>query len=67
MLMYGYWQHKFGGDRAIVGQTIKVDGKPTQVIGVMPREFHFLNQDEPSLLIPSSLIVPRHSWEISVI
>lgn len=52
MLMYGYWQHKFGGDRAIVGQTIKLDGKPTQVIGVMPREFHFLDQDDPALLIP---------------
>ncbi len=52
MLMYGYWQHKFGGDRAIAGQTIKVDGKQTQVIGVMPKEFHFLDQDDPALLIP---------------
>src|ERR1043165_935618 len=33
MLMYGYWQKKFGGDRGIVGQTIKVDGKQPQVIG----------------------------------
>jgi len=52
MLMYGYWQHKFGGDRGIVGQTIKVDGKPTQVIGVLPRDFHFLDQQDPALLVP---------------
>ena len=50
--MYGYWQKKFGGDRAIVGQTIKVDGKQTQIIGVMPKEFHILDQDDPALLIP---------------
>ena len=52
MLMYGYWQRKFGGDRGIVGQTLKVDGKPRQVIGVMPKDFHFLDQQDPALLIP---------------
>ncbi|HET6934066.1 MAG TPA: ABC transporter permease [Candidatus Angelobacter sp.] len=53
ILMYGYWQRKFGGDRAIVGQAIKIDGKPHQVIGVMPKTFHFFGQsDEPALLVP---------------
>lgn len=52
ILMYGYWQRKFGGDRNIVGQVLKVDGKPRQVIGVMPKNFHFLDADDPALLIP---------------
>lgn len=53
ILMYGYWQHKFGGDRGIVGQTIKVDGDAHQVIGVMPQEFHFFGQQEdPAVLLP---------------
>jgi predicted permease len=52
MLMYGYWQRKFGGDRGVVGQTIKVDGKPRQIIGVMPKDFHFLDQEDPALLTP---------------
>jgi putative ABC transport system permease protein len=52
MLMYGYWEKKFGGSREIVGQTIKVDGKQTQVIGVMPKDFHFLDQNDPALLVP---------------
>jgi predicted permease len=53
ILMYGYWQRKFGGDGSIVGQTIKIDGKPHQVIGVMPKKFHFFGQsDEPALLVP---------------
>jgi len=52
MLMYGYWQRKFGGDRGIVGQILKVDGKSRQVIGVMPKEFHFLDMEDPALLTP---------------
>jgi predicted permease len=52
MLMYGYWQRKFGGNREIVGQEIKVDGKPRVIIGVMPKDFHFLDQEDPALLIP---------------
>ena len=53
ILMYGYWQRKFGGNRAILGQTIKIDGKQHQVIGVMPQSFHFFGQaEDPALLLP---------------
>jgi len=52
MLMYGYWQRKFGGDRGVVGQTLKVDGEPRQIIGVLPRDFHFLDSEDPALLLP---------------
>ncbi|HEX5434761.1 MAG TPA: ABC transporter permease [Candidatus Angelobacter sp.] len=53
ILMYGYWQRKFGGNRSVLGRTIKIDGDQYQVIGVMPRNFHFFGQQEdPALLIP---------------
>ncbi len=52
MLDYGYWQRRFGGDRSIVGRAIRVDGKPRQVIGVMPKEFRFLDGEQPALFIP---------------
>jgi predicted permease len=52
MLMYGYWQRKFGGDRGIVGQTLKVDGEPRQIIGVLPKDFHFMDAEDPALLVP---------------
>ena len=52
ILMYAYWQRKFGGDRGVVGRTLKVDGKPREIIGVMPANFSLLSQDEPALLIP---------------
>ena len=41
VLSYGLWQQELGGDPAIVGKRIVLDGTPTTVIGVMPRGFFF--------------------------
>src|SRR6267378_4228242 len=41
VLSYGLWQKRFGGDPAIVNKTVTLDGKPCEVIGVMPRDFSF--------------------------
>jgi putative ABC transport system permease protein len=44
ILGYDVWQRKFGGDRNIVGRTIKMSrrDKPQTVIGVMPPGVRFL-------------------------
>jgi predicted permease len=55
MLSYDYWQSRLGGDRSIVGKTIRVDGKARQVIGVMPKEFRFLDWEQPELFLPLKL------------
>jgi predicted permease len=55
MLSYDYWQKRFGSDQSIVGQSIRVDGKARQVIGVMPKEFRFLDWEQPSLFLPLRL------------
>jgi predicted permease len=52
ILLHGYWQQKFAGNRGIMGQTIKIDGKPVQIIGVMPKDFHLLDQEDPAMLMP---------------
>lgn len=52
LMTYGYWQRRFGGDRSIVGRTITVDGKPRQIIGVMPKQFQFLDWETPALILP---------------
>lgn len=41
VISFALWQRRFGGDPAIVGRSILMDGQSTQVIGVMPRGFFF--------------------------
>jgi putative ABC transport system permease protein len=35
----GLWQRRFGGDRAIIGQQVRLDDNSYTIIGVMPRAF----------------------------
>ena len=55
MLSYDYWQSRFGSEPSIVGQSIRIDGKARQVIGVMPKQFRFLDWEQPSLFLPLRL------------
>jgi len=55
VLTYGYWRRKFGGDSSAVGRNILVDGKSRQIIGVLPQHFHFLDYDDPAVLLPFQL------------
>src|SRR5882757_9004672 len=55
ILTYGYWRRKFGGDSSAVGRNILVDGKSRQIIGVLPQRFHFLDYDDPAVLLPFQL------------
>jgi putative ABC transport system permease protein len=51
ILTDGYWQRRFGASRAVLGRTIRVDGEPREIIGVMPRNFRFLDE-KPELILP---------------
>jgi len=52
LLTYGYWRRKFGGDPGVLGRRILVDGKAREVIGVLPRDFHFIAREDPPLIMP---------------
>ncbi|HUJ21275.1 MAG TPA: ABC transporter permease, partial [Bryobacteraceae bacterium] len=54
MLEYGYWQRKFGGDPAVMGRRIVIDGEAREVIGIMPRSFRFMNRNA-ALIVPFQL------------
>jgi putative ABC transport system permease protein len=75
ILSYGLWQQRFGADRRIVGQAIKLDNRPMVVVGIMPPSFDFPNPGErvdlaehiqfwvPYGLNPQNL----NSWNLSAI
>ena len=41
LLSYQLWQAVFGGDAGVIGRRVNLDNEPYEVIGVMPRDFHF--------------------------
>lgn len=51
VLGYGYWQRAFGGDRTVLGQTLLVNGRAREIIGVAPQDFRFL-QYNPDIFFP---------------
>jgi len=43
VLSHGLWQREFGGDPAVLGRVVDIDGVPHTVVGVMPRAFAIPN------------------------
>ena len=41
VLTYGLWQRKFGGNPAVVGQSLTINGESYTIIGVLPQSFQF--------------------------
>jgi putative ABC transport system permease protein len=41
------WRRRFQADPAIVGRRILLDGKPCEVVGVLPASFHFPREEKP--------------------
>jgi predicted permease len=55
ILTYAYWQRHFSGEASVIGKTIRVDGKAREIIGVMPRDFRFLDVADLALILPLQL------------
>jgi putative ABC transport system permease protein len=53
LVSHGLWQRRFGGDPAIVGKSLAVDGGSVTVIGVLPAGFRWLEDGE--LWLPLAL------------
>jgi predicted permease len=43
ILSHAFWQRRFGGDEAVIGRELSIDSRPANVVGVMPRDFRFLD------------------------
>ena len=54
VISWELWQRRFGGDRAVVGRSIDLSGKPYELIGVLPPGFR--------LFRAADLYVPIGLW-----
>ena len=52
LLSYAYWRKKFGSDPSAINRVITIDGRPRQIIGVLPQGFHFLDQEDAAIIMP---------------
>ena len=39
VLGYSTWQRRFGGDRSVAGEIVRVNGQPCTIVGVVPPDF----------------------------
>jgi len=65
MLSYGLWQRRFGGDPAVIGKTVRVEGNACAVIGVMPEGFKF--PDEAEAWMPAAVSPKRNNSILRVV
>jgi predicted permease len=46
LITYRAWQTFFNGDPGVIGHTVRIQGKPTIIVGVLPKEFEFPHVNE---------------------
>lgn len=54
VLAHALWQRQFGGDRAVIGRSVLLNGTPHTVIGVMPPGF----QHPPRVELWAPMVLP---------
>jgi predicted permease len=58
VLGYGFWTNHFGSDDSVVGTSVRLNGKPATIIGVVVREFSGLGGDSPDFWA----LLPQHGY-----
>ena len=51
IVSHDYWRRALGGGTAAIGQSLVIDGRPREVIGVLPEGFRFLRYN-PAVVLP---------------
>jgi putative ABC transport system permease protein len=57
LLSYALWRSRFAGDPKVAGRIISLDGKPIQIIGVLPSSFEMPTLTAADMLLPQALDV----------
>jgi putative ABC transport system permease protein len=64
LISYSYWQRKFGGDGAIVGQVFEMNDRPHTVVGVLPNVPHYPQEND--VYMPTSACPFRAAAETRI-
>lgn len=65
LMNHGYWQRRFGSDRAVVGSSLTINGRPTLVAGVLPASFDFASVFAPGTrvdLFAPAILADMRPW-----
>jgi putative ABC transport system permease protein len=52
VLTWGFWQRKYGADRAVLGRKLTLDNEDYEIVGVMPARFQDFFQRRTDLFTP---------------
>jgi predicted permease len=58
ILSDGFWRSRYAADPSVIGRTIRVQGQPRVVIGVMPPRFRMPGHSEEAIWLPAQLETP---------
>jgi MacB-like periplasmic core domain len=55
-----FWHNRFGAWRDLIGQTLSLDGKSQEIIGVLPARFQFpFAEPAPDVWMPRIVFLPE--------
>jgi len=67
LLDHGAWKTHFSGDRHVLGKVVRLNGRPTEIIGVMPEGFRIVTgravPQRIDIYTPMRLNETRNSWQ----
>ena len=67
VISYRLWQERFAGSASTVGGVVRVEGRPTTIVGILPEGFTFTGPFDlivPMTLSPDALAETAHSWDV---
>jgi predicted permease len=78
VLSYAFWQRQYGGDPAVVGRKIMLEGHPFDIVGVTPAAFYGVEVGrsfdvaapicaEPLVNGEQSILDMKHGWWLAMI
>jgi putative ABC transport system permease protein len=65
IISFGLWENRYAKNPAVIGQTIRINEMPTQIVGVMPRGIMFPGEADAWIpLIPKDDFQKRESRDV---